>query len=216
MVIDSIHGFASTNSSVNVTAAMEHTIRGYIEFFATNLRMYYSFNEPPGQHKVVGNYTVWRVGYKSQPIVLASLVPPLVLVSALALYYIITGWSSGAEQFPNFNPVDSISMLIASAAGGYAGRFPVSHAGNHLDARTTKMRVKYDMTGRQVIAIPDKSPRQDVELAFVRPSAPNESEDDLLRPGERFRYSGGRFREEDMSSRTSFGTPLIQQPRAAE
>lgn len=170
MVIDSIHGFRATNSSVSIVHATEDTFRGYIEFMATNLRMYYAANEPPGIINVTGNYTVWRVGYRGQPIVLISLLPPLMLICGLAVYYLIVGISSGSTNvpLPSFDPVDSLSILLAGAAGGSAGKLPVSPV-NDNDLRDRKalhrMTVRFESdTGGYVVANGKSATVQEVEL----------------------------------------------------
>lgn len=169
MVIDSIHGFRSTNSSISIARATEDTFRGYIEFMASNLRMYYAANEPPARINVTGVYRVWRVGYNSQPIVLGSLLPPLMLISALAIYYLIIGISSGSiyAPLPPFDPVDSLSILLAGAAGGSAGKLAASpiHREDIPDNRILKrMTVRFESTTGYVVGHGKSLSVQEVEL----------------------------------------------------
>lgn len=183
MVIDSIHGFRASNSSVSIVHATEDTFRGYIEFMATNLRMYYAANEPPGTINVTGNYTVWRVGYRGQPIVLISLLPPLVLICGLAIYYLIVGTRSGSTNvpLPAFDPVDSLSILLAGAAGGTAGKVPVAplNDNDHRDKKILhRMTLRFESdTGGYVVADGKRATVQEMELEpmpdTILPRAPS-------------------------------------------
>lgn len=169
MVIDSIHGFIATNASVSIEHAIEDTFRGYIEFMASFLRMYYAANGPPGTIPVNGTYTVWRVGYRGQPVVLGSLVPPLALITALAIYYLTIGIRSGSTNvpLPSFDPVDSLSILLAGAAGKSTGTLPTVDArrnsvpDKHLLKRMT---VRFESDTGYVVAHGKNPSVQEVEL----------------------------------------------------
>lgn len=179
MVIDSLHGIVAINSTLDYPKAMEETLKGYIEFYSTNLRMYYAANEPPGRRPVTGNYTVWRVGYKGQPIIFANMLPPLCMVCALAVTYIVLGLRTGVEYVSRFNPIDGLPMMVASAAGGRAGLMPVqkSFSGRARDAKILRTSVIYNASSGQLEALTDRSAEEEeVELVRFTPKLPSEQE----------------------------------------
>lgn len=170
MIIDSIHGIVAMNSTLNIPEATAMTLKGYIEFYATSLRLYYSANEPPGRRPVTGNFTVWRMGYKGQPIVLASLLPPLVLVCGLAITYVVLGLQTGVGYVSGFNPIDGLPMMVASAAGGRAGVMPLheSLSEKARDAKILRTSVMYDAAAGHLITMSDRGTDEDIELVGVR------------------------------------------------
>lgn len=150
MVIDSLHQLHQGNASIPLSTAMEQTMRGYIEYFATNLRMYYSANAPPGRRAITGTHTVWRVGYHGSPIVLAGLLPPLTLIVGLAATYTALGIRAGTAPIADFDPVDTLSLLIAGAAGGQAGTLALA---GKAGPATSKIRVRYNATEQRLESI---------------------------------------------------------------
>lgn len=101
---------------------------------------------------------------------LASMLPPLLLVCGLAVAYIIVGVQTGTNQVTDFNPVDSVSVLPASAAGGLAGRFPASQVVNAEArcVRTMGMRVRYEREGTQFVAVSGGESLEEVHLVSVK------------------------------------------------
>lgn len=170
MVIDSIHGFAAVNNAISYPKAMELTLQGYIEMFATNLRMYYSANEPPGRRTIRGNYTTWRVGYNGDPVVLGGLLPPLLFICGLAIAYTVIGLRTGLQYIPEFDPVNSVSMLAASAAGGTAGKFPIPDFGlsQARDRTTIQTSIKYDRVNGYIVTTATTSRDTAVVLEELR------------------------------------------------
>jgi hypothetical protein len=86
-VIDSLTGLNPTDGPFSWTMAIEAAIRGVIEYEGTNLRMYYTANEAPGQRYVHGTYSVARLGYKEQSTSLVLILPCLLFFLTAAACY---------------------------------------------------------------------------------------------------------------------------------
>ncbi|KIW70031.1 hypothetical protein PV04_02342 [Phialophora macrospora] len=125
MLIDSLYAIILSNQTTTFAQAMEISLRGIIQFEGSNLRVYYGSNEPPGRHAVQGSYTVWRVGYNGRPVVLISLLPPLVIILVLAVAYVVIGSrTTGTGHVSDFDPINTVCLITAAAVGGASGLLP--------------------------------------------------------------------------------------------
>lgn len=148
MLIDSLYDIVLTNTTITFAAAMEASLTGIIEFEGSNLRMYYAANEAPGRRDVNGTYYIRRFGYNGQPVTLAGLLPPLVIITAMAIMYTILGLRTKCEVIssPLVDPMSSTWLVAASAAGGSSGRLRGLQNGitRPRDSRTLAARVGFE------------------------------------------------------------------------
>lgn len=123
MMIDSLYDIVLSNPEISFAAAMEASLLGIFEFESSNLRIYYAANQAAGRRDVHGTYTVWRLGYKGNPVTLAGLVPPFVILTVMAIAYVVLGARTRCWTVSSFvDPMSSTWLVAASATGGASGR----------------------------------------------------------------------------------------------
>jgi hypothetical protein len=120
-------------------------LRGLIEYEGTTLRMTYTAVNAPGRRNITGMYHIWRLGYDSKPATLALLVPCLAFILILSAYYSWFGLHSGTIIDGPFDPTNSISLIVAGAAGGAADGLHFADKGdvNPQDEAIQHIRLKY-------------------------------------------------------------------------
>lgn len=147
MMIDSLYDIVLTNTTTTFAAAMEVSLKGIIEFEGSHLRLYYSANEAEGVRDVNGTYSIWRVGYSGQIITLGGLLPPLLIIAGVAIFYVILGARTKCRVISSFvDPMSSTWLVAASATGGTAGRLQGLQNGimKPHDARILSFRVGFE------------------------------------------------------------------------
>ena len=117
-MVDSLVGIQVWNNTLEGTGILAEILRGPIEYEGTTLRMTYTAVNAPGRRNVTGMYHIWRLGYDDKPVTLALLAPCLAFILVLSAYYSWFGLHSGTIIDGPFDPTNSVSLIVAGAAGG--------------------------------------------------------------------------------------------------
>lgn len=98
-------------------------MRGLFEFQRSILRLHYSATEAPGRRNINGTVSSWRVGYKDNLVTLAGLLPPFVILIAMAIAYVVMGpRTERSTVSTSVNPKSSTWLIAASAIGENSGQ----------------------------------------------------------------------------------------------
>lgn len=147
MMIDTLYDIVLPNPNISFGTAMEALLLGIVEFESSYQRIYYTANQAPGRRGVNGTFSTVRFGYKGNPVSMAGLLPPLVIIVAIAVTYVFLGLRTRCSTVPaSIDPRSSTWLIAASATGGAARRLHQQlekGVSNSRDAHRLALGVKF-------------------------------------------------------------------------